>query len=163
MTARYNPSSSLLTFELGAPTVPGAYQVCYCPGFASDAARVSCAVSADYSGVAGVLNVPSELTSDAESDAMDLANDIMAVWDARLAQQGGHGTFLRHLDGNLNNVDASNLEEIHPFDALAAEFHQLGWTVDWAVGLSEQQKEFVLALRHLIFLQWFLCGCFQWQ
>ena len=76
---------------------------------------------------------------------MDLANDIMAVWDARLAQQEGHGTFLRHLDGNLNNVDASNLEEIHPFDALAAEFHQLGWTVDWAVGLSEQQKEFVLA------------------
>ena len=72
-----------------------------------------------------------------------LAASIQAKWQSRLAHQDGHGSFLRHLDGNLENSDPNNLECVHPFDAFAAMYHKLGWCVDWSVGLTQQEADFV--------------------
>ena len=69
--------------------------------------------------------------------------NILDKWNARLEAQQGHGTFLRHLDGNLMNTDSANLECVHPFDAFAAMYHNLGWTVDWGTGLTEKEQAFV--------------------
>ena len=82
---------------------------------------------------------------------MEETNDATAVnpqtildkWNARLEAQQGHGTFLRHLDGNLMNTDPANLECVHPFDAFAAMYHKLGWTVDWGTGLTKEEQAFV--------------------
>uniref|UniRef100_A0A7S2MYT2 Uncharacterized protein n=1 Tax=Haptolina brevifila TaxID=156173 RepID=A0A7S2MYT2_9EUKA len=68
---------------------------------------------------------------------------IVDKWNARLANQAGHGSFLRHLDGNLLNTAKTNLECVHPFDAFWAMHHNLGWTVDWSVGLTEDEQAFV--------------------
>lgn len=77
-----------------------------------------------------------------QPEAVD-PQSIIDKWNQRLAAQSGHGSFLRHLDGNLMNCDKDNLECIHPFDAFAAMHHGLDWVTDWGCGLTETERQFV--------------------
>ena len=85
-------------------------------------------------------------TADPLAEQPEAAVDPQAIldkWNARLANQAGHGSFLRHLDGDLMNTAKENLECVHPFDAFAAMHHGVGWVTDWGVGLTEAEREFV--------------------
>lgn len=92
------------------------------------------------------------LSSDADSTNDPLAQQpeatvdpqtIIDKWNARLSAQSGHGSFLRHLDGNVMNTEKENLECVHPFDAFAAMHHGLNWVVDWGTGLTDAERQFV--------------------
>lgn len=101
------------------------------------------------------LEPASAATRSADGDGVVTPQQILDKWNARLAQQAGHGSFLRHLDGNLSNCASTNLECVHPFDAFRALHLKLGWAVDWAVGLTDEEQAFVRA--HL----WNFAACYQ--
>jgi len=47
-------------------------------------------------------------------------------------------------DGKLENKETSNMEEVHPFDAFSAMYHNCdAGVIDWMVGLTEAEEAFV--------------------
>jgi len=71
-----------------------------------------------------------------------IGNGIMRKWRERTAANDGH--FVRHLDGDANNEDPSNIEFVHPFDAFVALHNgDEGAFVDWSAGLNDEEVEFV--------------------
>lgn len=68
---------------------------------------------------------------------------IMKKWQRTTAQNEGY--FMRHLDGNLENDDISNVQRVHPFDAFDALCKGEEHADDWRSGLSEEEVEFVKA------------------
>lgn len=73
--------------------------------------------------------------------AKALGNDIMAKWKERTKPTGGF--FVRHLDGNMENTQPSNLEQVHPFDSFSALYNGEEHADDWSLGLSAEEVAFV--------------------
>ena len=63
---------------------------------------------------------------------------IMGIWQK---QHGGHGFFIRHIDGNRANNAIYNLAYLHASDVFA--HINDGWVVDWECDLTPRQIEFV--------------------
>jgi len=74
---------------------------------------------------------------------------IMGIWQK---QHGGHGFFIRHIDGNRANNAVYNLAFLHPCDVFA--HINDGWVVDWECDLTRKQIKFVQ--EHAEFLNSFL-------
>jgi len=51
------------------------------------------------------------------------------------------GYFIRHIDGDTQNNNVSNVAYIHPKDA----FRNPEYAVDWCVPLTKKETDFVLA------------------
>ena len=92
-------------------------------------------------------------SNDGRTPAQHAASIIMKMWEERTA--GDEGFFLRHLDGNFENRDPSNLQRVHPFDAFTALHMGEEHADSWSVGLTEEQIAFVRAYA------WNFCVTYQ--
>jgi hypothetical protein len=68
---------------------------------------------------------------------MKQVKDIQRIWAYTTSNSKGY--FCRHIDGNKLNNDVNNLAWVHPCEA----FQNPNWTVDWDMGLSKKQIQFV--------------------